>query len=260
MKYFAFCCLFAISVGAKDFVGESGGFIAIPVTGETTTMPTFSTNGQKFHLYGLPYVDVQTELSIFDSKITVNPVDFGESRITITNTGLVTPSAEDQKRSAQESKQLRSVLSRKSNLTAHSVDFLRPVTGVITSRYGKKRFINDLPRAPQLALDLDGEIGDPIIAPLDGKVILVDNFFYAGNFIVLDHGSSIFTSYSHMHSTDVVVGQYVTKGEKIGTVGSTGRVTGPHLHWTVYFNGNRVNPEKLREDGFIDTLVGENPE
>ena len=60
-------------------------------------MPTFSTNGQKFHLYGLPYVDVKTELSIFDSKITVNPVDFGESRITITNTALVTPSAEDQK-------------------------------------------------------------------------------------------------------------------------------------------------------------------
>jgi len=86
MKYFAFCCLFAISVGAKDFVGESGGFIAIPVTGETTTIPTFSTNGQKYHLYGLPYVDVQTEHSIFDFKITVNPVEFGASRITIPNT------------------------------------------------------------------------------------------------------------------------------------------------------------------------------
>ena len=100
------------------------------------------------------------------------------------------------------------------NLISGSLSRFFAVTGVITSRYGKKRFINDLPRAPHLALDLDGEIGDPIIAPLDGKVILVDNFFYAGNFIVLDHGSSIFTSYSHMHSTDVVVGQYVTKGRK----------------------------------------------
>ena len=135
--------------------------------------------------------------------------------------------------------------------------FLRPVKGAVTSGFGKKRFINDLPRSPHLALDLDGFDGDPIFAPLDAKVVLVDNFFYSGNIIVLDHGSNVFTSYSHMKKSHKMVGDTVYKGDLIGEIGSTGRVTGPHLHWVIYMNGNRINPEIVLEKDFPKNLLAD---
>ena len=145
-----------------------------------------------------PYVLEEKFIKIDDKEIKVLPVNYGESRITIENDSLVNPSSSDQERAAKERKLLQSALTKKSNFILSDLRFLRPVEGAVTSGFGKKRFINDLPRAPHLALDLDGFDGDPIVAPLDAEVVLVDNFFYSGNIIVLDHGSNVFTSYSHM--------------------------------------------------------------
>ena len=79
--------------------------------------------------------------------------------------------------------------------------------------------------------------------------------FYSGNFIVIDHGRGLISSYSHLSSVSVSEGDILNKGQKIGEVGSTGRVTGPHLHWTVYYEKVRINPESLIKDGYLKTLL-----
>ena len=94
-------------------------------------------------------------------------------------------------------------------------------------------------------LDIAALEGTNIIAPSNGVVVLTDNFFYSGNIIVIDHGMGLFTSYSHLHKISVKVGEMVKSGHVIGEVGSTGRVTGPHLHWSVYLTSTRINPETI---------------
>ena len=133
--------------------------------------------------------------------------------------------------------------------------FLQPVDGLISSRYGKKRYINELPRSPHLALDIAAPAGTKIISPEFGKVILIGDFFYSGNYIVIDHGHGLITSYSHLSKVIVKEGQLIDKGQKIGEVGSTGRVTGPHLHWTVYLNQVRINPEITIDEEYLDSIL-----
>jgi murein DD-endopeptidase MepM/ murein hydrolase activator NlpD len=251
--------LFSSSIFAAAYEGDSGGIFALPVSNEykSNEYLLFQIDGGSYVIAGMPYVSEEKVIEIDDKKIKVLPVDYGESRITIANDSLVNPSPSDQERAAKERKSLQSVLTKESSLTLDDLKFLRPVKGAVTSGYGKKRFINDLPRAPHLALDLDGFDGDPIVAPLDAKVVLVDDFFYSGKIIVLDHGSNVFTSYSHMSKSHREVGDFVKKGDLIGEIGSTGRVTGPHLHWVVYINGNRINPEIVLNKDFPKNLFAD---
>ena len=94
-----------------------------------------------------------------------------------------------------------------------------------------------------------------IVAPDNGKVILIGDYFYAGNYIIIDHGFGLLSSYSHLSKINVVENQIVKKNEKIGEIGATGRVTGPHLHWTVYFEKIRINPELIIQENFLKKLL-----
>jgi len=117
-----------------------------------------------------------------------------------------------------------------------------PAKGIISSEYGVKRFINGSPRNPHLGLDIAAETGTSVVAPENGKVIFVGEFFYRGNLIIIDHGNGIISTYSHLNETFVSEGDNVLKNSKIGTVGSSGRVTGPHLHFEIILLGTKVNP------------------
>ena len=123
--------------------------------------------------------------------------------------------------------------------------FIRPVNGVTTSPFGLKRFYNGEARRPHTGLDYAGDIGTPIKAPADGKVILVGKFFFNGNAVFLDHGQGLISVYIHMNNYLVKQGQFVKQGDSIGTIGQTGRATGPHLHWGVYLNQTVINPNLL---------------
>ena len=103
-------------------------------------------------------------------------------------------------------------------------------------------------------MDIAANLGVAVSAPLKGRVILTGNFFYTGNTIILDHGFGLISSYSHLDSSIVEEGKMIQQGELIGTVGETGRVTGPHLHWTVYLNKEKINPEILLKDNFLQNL------
>lgn len=158
----------------------------------------------------------------------------------------VTPPKRDYKRIARERKikQEKKSLIGKIDSAFYSVGFVRPVKGGrISSPFGSQRILNGVPKAPHNGLDIALPPGSPVYAMTDGIVRLVaKNFYFSGNFVLLDHGQGLSSYYLHLRKTFVKEGQFVHKGQKIGEVGSTGRATGPHLHWSVMWYKNRIDP------------------
>ena len=192
-------------------------------------------------LVPLPFNKQGSFVEINDIKIFVNEKNFGESRINV-DSSMVTLSKENQERAKKESEIINKALKKFSRTHKSDLNFKMPLNGIISSRYGKKRFINGLPRSPHLALDIAAPSGTEIVAPESGTVILVGNFFYSGNYLIIDHGFGLLSSYSHLSKVNVNLDEFVDQGKKIGEVGATGRVTGPHLHWSIYLNKTRINP------------------
>ncbi|MEO7366630.1 MAG: M23 family metallopeptidase [Gemmatimonadaceae bacterium] len=126
-----------------------------------------------------------------------------------------------------------------------STAFRRPRAAVITSAFGSGRLFNGTLTSRHLGVDFRGKTGDPIVAANRGVVALVGNFFLAGNVVYIDHGAGIVTAYFHMSKTLVANGDTVERGQTIGLVGATGRVTGPHLHWSARYGTLTVNPLDL---------------
>ena len=126
-----------------------------------------------------------------------------------------------------------------------TASFLRPRNSVVTSTFGSGRVFNGAVTSRHLGIDYRGAEGEPIYAANDGVVALVDNFFLAGNVVYIDHGAGVVTGYFHMSKQLVAVGDTVKRGQQIGLVGKTGRVTGPHLHWNARYGTVTVNPGDL---------------
>jgi len=126
-----------------------------------------------------------------------------------------------------------------------TASFRRPRASVITSEFGSGRLFNGRMTSRHLGVDFRGAVGDPVLATNRGVVALVDNFFLAGNVVYIDHGGGVVTAYFHLSKPLVAVGDTVTRGQQIGLVGATGRVTGPHLHWAARYGTVTVNPLDL---------------
>ena len=123
--------------------------------------------------------------------------------------------------------------------------FVRPRPGRVTSGFGKGREYNGELTSRHMGTDFAGATGTPVKATNRGVVALVDTFYYGGRVIYLDHGEGLVSAYMHLSRADVSVGDTVAKGQVIGRVGSTGRVTGPHLHWVVRYGTITVDPLSL---------------
>ena len=123
--------------------------------------------------------------------------------------------------------------------------FVAPVPGAITSPFGLRRVINGSRRSPHSGVDLRAAEGAEIVATNHARVVLVDDFYFNGKSVVLDHGGGLYTMYFHLSGVRVREGSQVRRGEVIGLAGMTGRVTGPHLHWGARLNGARVDPFEL---------------
>jgi len=123
--------------------------------------------------------------------------------------------------------------------------FRKPRASDVTSRFGSGRTFNGQVASRHLGVDFRGAVGAPIRAANRGTVALVDNFFLGGNVVYIDHGGGLTTGYLHLSKTLVDVGDKVERGQIIGLVGATGRVTGPHLHWTARYGAITVNPLDL---------------
>ncbi|HVF39425.1 MAG TPA: M23 family metallopeptidase [Gemmatimonadaceae bacterium] len=126
-----------------------------------------------------------------------------------------------------------------------TTSFLKPRTSRVTSNFGTGRTFNGTVTSRHLGVDFSGGIGAPVRAANRGVVALVDTFFLAGRVIYIDHGGGVVTGYFHLSKTLVETGDTVERGQEIGLIGATGRVTGPHLHWTARYGPLTVNPLDL---------------
>jgi murein DD-endopeptidase MepM/ murein hydrolase activator NlpD len=115
-------------------------------------------------------------------------------------------------------------------------------------RFGSRRVINGQPRSPHSGADYSAKAGEPILAVADGEVALADEHFFAGNSVFVDHGDGLISMYFHMSRILVQEGEIVRRGQVIGEVGATGRVTGPHLHFGLRWHGARIDPALLLGD------------
>jgi murein DD-endopeptidase MepM/ murein hydrolase activator NlpD len=120
--------------------------------------------------------------------------------------------------------------------------FVRPVPHAANSRFGSRSIFNGEPRAPHSGADFVSPTGTPVRAPASGRVVLAQDLYFSGRTVILDHGLGVFSQLLHLSRIDVAVGQAVRAGTVVGLVGATGRVTGPHLHWSLRVGGARVDP------------------
>lgn len=178
------------------------------------------------------------------SEVSFDVADkqYRTQKLTIKNQRQVDPDPDDLKRIASEQERSSAALSRFTATGLPSLSLLSPVTGVRSDSYGSRRIFNGQPRNPHSGMDIAAVTGTPVQAPAAGKVIEADNFFFNGNTLYIDHGYGLVTLYCHLDSVMVKAGDTVVAGQKIGTVGATGRVTGPHLHWGVALNRAMVDP------------------
>jgi len=184
--------------------------------------------------YGASKARVKKFFNVKDKKYT-------EQHITIKDKRKVNPYKKDMVRIGSEQKRKRKAANHWSEQQP-DLEFLTPVKGISTGSYGKRRFFNGQARRPHSGMDIATDKGKPIVSPADGVVIESGDFFFSGNIVYIQHGRGLITLFAHLDRIDVKVGEQVKKGQPIGTVGATGRVTGPHLHWSVGLNGNWVDP------------------
>lgn len=163
-------------------------------------------------------------------------------RLTIKDKRKVDPLPQDLKRIDREKKRIDAAFARWSDTLADDLLFALPAQGEFSSPFGLRRFFNEQPRNPHSGLDIAAPIGTPIHAPANGVVIDTGNFFFNGNSVFIDHGQGLVTMFCHMDKISAKIGQKIKRGDFIGTVGATGRVTGAHLHWSVSLNNARVDP------------------
>lgn len=125
---------------------------------------------------------------------------------------------------------------------AGPADFVRPRPSRITSGFGGGRQFNGQVQSRHAGTDFQGAVGDPVLAAAPGMVMLTDAFYLGGNVVYVDHGGGLSSGYLHLSETLVAAGDTVAAGQRIGSVGATGRVTGPHLHWILRYGSVTVDP------------------
>jgi len=175
-------------------------------------------------------------------SFVVMPKKYRTETVTVSNDRQVHPTAEDLQRIEAESARTETALTHYTDSLTPDFTLLQPVPGLRSPTFGFKRIFNGEARNPHSGMDIPAPAGTPIKAPADGIVTEVGNFFFNGNTVFIDHGLGLATMYCHLSRIDVQVGQTLKRGEVIGLVGATGRVTGPHLHFGVGLNRAMVDP------------------
>jgi len=173
----------------------------------------------------------------------VNTKDYPEQHITLEDKSKVQLSAEDEARADRELAVIQELKRHWRAAQDTDLAFILPVQGELSSLFGLRRFFNEEPRAPHAGIDMAVSRGTPVRASAQGTVLAVDDYFFNGRTIFVDHGNGLITMYCHLDRIDVKTGETVNKGQRIGLSGKTGRATGPHLHWSVVLNGAMVDPE-----------------
>ena len=239
-----------------------GALVRVTLSGGKAR-PSGAMSGEPLHFrraasswvaYGAVPVDAQgrvTARAVLDGDtltafVTIPRVQVATDKLKVDTTFSKPPDPETTARIARENARARDIAER-----AHETPrlwtepFLKPRSSVVTGLFGSGRLFNGVVTSRHLGVDFRGAIGEPIRAANRGVVALVDTFFLAGTVVYIDHGEGIVTGYFHMSRPLVAIGDTVQRGQEIGLVGQTGRVTGPHLHWSARYGALAVNPLDL---------------
>lgn len=267
MQIMLFCfalCLSLTTVAAADFTlprsQQTPGGLANISLGTLNQKPEAFYNdtpvavvkiGDTYNaLVGIPLstkpgwqtLQVTTANGTTDYEFEVTGKDYPEQYITLKNKRQVNPNETDMVRIKKDRTSIANA-KRYRHHTMLGLSFDSPVEGIRSSSFGSRRFFNNQPRRPHGGMDIAAPTGTPVYAPADAVVIETGDYFFSGKCIFLGHGEGLQSFYAHLNSIDVKPGELITRGQKIGEVGETGRVTGAHLHWSVGLNRTWVDPE-----------------
>jgi len=178
-------------------------------------------------------------------KLNVAARKFAVQRLTVPP-GMADPDPETERRAESEGRRLQMLYRTISPERLWRGPFVRPVAGTEPpSGFGARRVINGKPRAPHGGADYSVARGTPVVAANAGRVALVAEYFFPGRLVAVDHGLGLHTLYFHLDTLAVAEGDRVDRGQTLGTVGATGRATGPHLHFGAQLGGARIDPAAL---------------
>jgi murein DD-endopeptidase MepM/ murein hydrolase activator NlpD len=241
--------------GGIALVPVPGADIAPTVIFNTHRVVVVRKDDQWLAVVGIPLAEKPGELKLKVSTpsgttevpFSIKDKSYRTQNITVKNQRHVDPNPTDLKRIAGETKRSDAALSKFTPTAAPSLQLMSPVEGVRSDSYGSRRVFNGQPRNPHSGMDIAASKGTPIRSPAAGTVVEAGEFFFNGNTLYIDHGDGLVTMYCHLDSIKVKLGDQVAAGDLIGTVGATGRVTGPHLHWGVALNRAMVDPALFLE-------------
>ena len=221
------------------------------VTRDSARLWTVKRGASWIAVVGLPLSTTPGEHSVNVNRngetqsvvVTVQNKRYPVQHVTLKDNAMVEPPPEVIARIESESAHLKTVRSKWREDAATNASFTLPAKGRLSGRFGGSRVLNGKPRAPHAGLDVAIGTGTPVLAPSDGIVLDIGDYYFCGKTMFIDHGNGLLSLFCHLSEHTAKVGDSVSKGQAVARSGATGRASGPHLHWSVYLNGVSVEPE-----------------
>jgi murein DD-endopeptidase MepM/ murein hydrolase activator NlpD len=253
----------------KPPVIDNGGVALLRWAGETPSVAVAHFNGRLCYLWPVPggaltllgtdlelaagnypvevtVVDPRGETQFFHLSLEVRQAVRAEERLTLPPEMVTPRDPAVLNRIAKERALLDEIFARQTTLRLWE-SFTYPVRDPVGSPFGLRRILNGQPKAPHAGVDFRSPAGTAVRAAARGKVAFAGELYYSGQTVILDHGEGLFSLYAHLQTLGCGPGEMIEAGAVLGTVGSTGRSTGPHLHWGVKLRGDRIDPLALTE-------------
>jgi murein DD-endopeptidase MepM/ murein hydrolase activator NlpD len=256
---FALLLLHTSSVAALPRAEPVPGGVAVLPLGSHAERPVASYRGRSLlivpdstgwvALVGIPLdaeagrhkIDVTRPATLGEIAFEVKEKSYSSQHLKVARR-YVNPNQAQLERYAEDRKRINRAKASWQPRQRVETSFILPVAGPQSSPFGLRRFYNGEERSPHKGLDIAAATGTAVVAPAAGEVIETGDYYFNGLTVFVDHGYGLVTMYCHLDRIEVEVGRELAAGETLGRVGSTGRVTGPHLHWSVLLNRELVDP------------------